>query len=602
MQQKENPYLIANNPIGEIGKGEIMQRNGILVIQKYMEYLGSTMGFILSLYLASIVDGILVSQLIGPAAFAAINLTMPVYYARNIVFFLLVDGGSVLAAQFIGSRDKAACNQVFTLTIGGGTLVMAALGLAGFWLAAPMATMLAGESSLTGLVKEYLIPLWLTSPLLLLANGMAAYLRLSGEHGLSIAVPVVANVCNLVFDYFFIAVCGWGIGGAGWATGAGYACSLLLLWPYFHREKRDWHFISFPKVNPALFYRILQIGLPMSMIPLGLVVRHFTLNSIAVAQMGYVGAVLISLCNAAQLYALMFVDGASTALANVCGALYGAKDMTGVLYVLKRALRLSFVLCLMVFAAIFFYPQEFMGFYGVSAGLIQADSIMYLKISLLYILFLPHVFILRAFYQSTRQELSATCFSLLEGVVLVVPLFYLLSHSSILLMWGAPAAAAALSLGWLYYYLRKKAKALGRDSFLMLKTDYGDAFWEASIPATIQDVAKVVLAVENFCRQHESLDSRQIYAAQLTVEELGTVIAEQGGLGEKGQIDVFVRLQKEQLMIKVRDCGRPFNPVKFLAEQGKNFSEILMVRKLAFKMEYSPVLGFNATIVTIGKR
>ena len=83
-----------------------MQRNGILVTQKYMEYLGSTMGFIVSLYLASIVDGILVSQLIGPAAFAGINLTMPVYYARNIVFFLLVDGGSVLAAQYIGAHDK----------------------------------------------------------------------------------------------------------------------------------------------------------------------------------------------------------------------------------------------------------------------------------------------------------------------------------------------------------------------------------------------------------------------------------------------------------------------------------------------------------------
>ena len=49
-----------------------MERNGVLVQQKYMEYLGSTMGFIVSLYLASIVDGILVSQLISPAAFAAI--------------------------------------------------------------------------------------------------------------------------------------------------------------------------------------------------------------------------------------------------------------------------------------------------------------------------------------------------------------------------------------------------------------------------------------------------------------------------------------------------------------------------------------------------
>lgn len=579
-----------------------MQRNGILVIQKYMEYLGSTMGFIVSLYLASIVDGILVSQLIGPAAFAGINLTMPVYYARNIVFFLLVDGGSVLAAQYIGAHNKVACNQVFNLTIGGGTVVMTILGVVGFLFAAPLAVMLAGESSLTELVKAYLIPLWLTSPLLLLANGMAAYLRLSGEHKLSIAVPVVANICNLVFDYLFIAVFGWGIGGAGWATGAGYACSLFLLWPYFQREKRDWHFIYLKEVSPVLLRRIVQIGLPMAMIPLGLVVRHFAINSIVIEQFGYIGAILISLCNAGQLYALMFVDGASTALANVCGALYGGGDMTGVRYVLQRALRLAFAICLLVFAGLFFYPWEFMHLYGVNTGLINADFVLYFRISLLYILFLPAVFILRAFFQSTHQEWAATLFSALEGVVLVVPLYYLLSHKSLLLMWAAPAVAAALSLGWLYVYLRKKAQAQGLDSFLMLKREATDKFWEASISAVVQDVAQVVLAVKDFCQQNKRFGSREAYAAQLTVEELGVVIAEHGGLGKRAQIDVLVRLLKERIVITIRDDGRPFNPVKYLAEHGKDFSGISMVRKLAVKMEYTSILGFNTTIVTIGKR
>ena len=583
-------------------KGEAMQRNGILVTQKYMEYLGSTMGFIVSLYLASIVDGILVSQLIGPAAFAGINLTMPVYYARNIVFFLLVDGGSVLAAQYIGAHNKTDCNQVFNLTIGGGTVVMTVLGVVGFLFAAPLAVMLAGESSLTGLVKAYLVPLWLTSPLLLLANGMAAYLRLSGEHKLSIAVPVAANICNLVFDYLFIAVFGWGIGGAGWATGAGYACSLFLLWPYFQREKRDWHFISLKEVSPVLLRRIVQIGLPMAMIPLGLVVRHFAINSIVIEQFGYIGAILISLCNAGQLYALMFVDGASTALANVCGALYGGRDMTGVRYVLQRALRLTFAICLLVFVGLFFFPLEFMHLYGMKSGLINADFVLYFRISLLYILFLPAVFILRAFFQSTHQEWAATLFSALEGVVLVVPLYYLLSHKSSLLMWAAPTAAAALSLGWLYVYLRKKAQAEGLDNFLMLKREAADKFWEVSISAVVQDVAQVVLAVKDFCQQNKRVGSREAYAAQLTLEELGVVIAEHGGLGKRAQIDVLVRLLKERIVITIRDNGRPFNPVKYLAEHSKDFSGISMVRKLAVKMEYTSILGFNTTIVTIGKR
>ncbi len=567
-----------------------------------MEYLGSTMAFIVSLYLAAIVDGILVSRLLSPAAFAAINLTMPVYYARNIIFFLFVDGGVTLAAQLIGSRDKAACDKVFSLSLGWGAVILGVMGLAGGILAAPTAALLSGGSSLAAMVEDYLVPLWLTGPLLVLANGTAAYLRLEGKHKLAIAIPVVANLCNLAFDYIFIALCGWGIAGAGWATGAGYLCSLLLLMPYCQRSERGWHLVSLKCVEKTLLRRVGTIGLPMALIPFGLVVRHYAVNSIAVDKLGDMGALTVSLCNAALLYALMFADGSSTALSNVCGALYGEMDKVGALQVLRRALRLTFALCLGVFLFLFACPEAFIAFYGVAPDKVTPELILYFRVSLLYILLLTHVFIMRAFYQSTRQERAATVFSLLEGVVLLVPLFYGLSFWGNVMMWAAPSLSALLSLGWLLHYMRGKAKKRGMDSFLMLQQDDDHGVWEASIPATVPSAAEAVLAVEEFCQHQDALDSRQAYAAQLTVEELCVNIAEHGGLGKKGHIDVLVRCGEKEIVVKVRDAGIPFNPVKFLDEQGEEFSGLLMVRKLTSRIEYARILGFNTTIVTIGKR
>lgn len=580
-----------------------MRRNGVLVQQKYMEYLGSTMGFIVSLYLASIVDGILVSQLISPEAFAAINLTLPVYYARNILFFLFVDGGSVLAAQFIGARDKESCARVFTISIVWGAAAMAVLGILGCLLLSPTASLLAGESSLQAAVADYLLPLWLTGPLLILTNGVSSFLRLEGLHKLAIAIPVVANIFNLAFDYIFIAILGWGIAGAGWATGAGYACSLLLLLPYLRRPDRSWHFVAIPAADNSIFRRVMAVGVPMAMIPLGLVLRNLAVNSIAVDTLGDMGALTVSLCNAALLYALMFADGSSTALASVCGALYGEMDREGVLQVLRRALRLTFGLCLGIFLLIFFYPAEFIHFYGVES--ITPELILYLRISIIYTLLLAHVFVLRAFYQATRQEKAATIFSLLEGVVLVILLFWLLSKISLTLMWAAPALSAILAVGWLVWYMRRQARKSGQDSFLIVQKESESDVWETSIPATVEAATEATLAVEEFCSQHEELDSHQSYAAQITVEELCVNIAEHGGLGARGHIDVFLRLQKKpasQIVVKVRDAGRPFNPVHFLDEQGEEFSGLLMVRKLTTNIEYARVLGFNTTIVTIGKR
>jgi len=121
----------------------------------------------------------------------------------------------------------------------------------------------------------------------------------------------------------------------------------------------------------------------------------------------------------------------------------------------------------------------------------------------------------------------------------------------------------------------------------------------------VQAAARAALAVEAFCAWHPDVDSRQSYAAQLTVEELCVNIAEHGKWGAQGSIDVFLRLQRGQngqIVVKVRDAGQPFNPVHFLDEQGEEFSGLLLVKKLTTKIEYARILGFNTTIVTIGKR
>ena len=67
-----------------------LKRNSSLVRKKYLEYLASTLAFTLSIYIASIVDGIMVSRFISPLSLTAIHLTFPVLYMKNIVFCLFI--------------------------------------------------------------------------------------------------------------------------------------------------------------------------------------------------------------------------------------------------------------------------------------------------------------------------------------------------------------------------------------------------------------------------------------------------------------------------------------------------------------------------------
>ena len=61
-----------------------MKRNGTLLKQKYRALLVSTLAMTASTYLSSILDGIMVGQILGTVELYAINLTTSVVFLRSI--------------------------------------------------------------------------------------------------------------------------------------------------------------------------------------------------------------------------------------------------------------------------------------------------------------------------------------------------------------------------------------------------------------------------------------------------------------------------------------------------------------------------------------
>ena len=61
-----------------------MKRTGTLINKTYRNLLVSTLAMTASMYLSSIVDGILVGQILGTMELSAINLTYSISFLKNI--------------------------------------------------------------------------------------------------------------------------------------------------------------------------------------------------------------------------------------------------------------------------------------------------------------------------------------------------------------------------------------------------------------------------------------------------------------------------------------------------------------------------------------
>ena len=575
-----------------------MKRNWTLVRKKYIEYLISTMAFSLSIYLAVIVDGILVGRLLGPKPFSAINMTMPVVYIKNIVFSLFIYGATTMVSQFLGSRDKKNCNAVYSLAIKMGTLSSSLLAAAGIILASPTATFLSRNTTLYTEVYEYLIPLWVVGPLVVLSSGSAAFLRLEGKHKLATALPVTANAVNLCCDYIFIKWLGWGIAGAGWATATGYAFSLVLLIPHFKDKNRQLYLTRLSVEDLKHIPECFKVGLPIALIHACNVLRFYSINTIVDSKLGDSGSQIISVCNSSINYATMLAEGAATAMSNVCGTLYGERDRKGIGAVLKFAATIAGAACIVIFALLELFPQGFAMIYKVSDPETLSLIGVYLRLYSVYVLFLGPVYLFRCFYQSTKQPGAATLLSALEGAVFLVPLFYGFSLISPAVMWLANSVSALLALVTVISYMSYRAGKEGFTGFLMLsRKDDKDETLEFSISCTEKDAVSASEYVGDFLKR-KGLLSKIEEAMMISAEELCVNITRFAGLNSRSQIDLFLRITDDCVLLKVRDTGKPFNPAEFIGEKGEHITGLSLIRSLGCTIEYDRIIGFNTTIVS----
>ena len=123
-----------------------MERNAKLVNRKFLHYLIPSILMIFAMQFSSLLDGILIGNLISGEALAATSLVMPVLYIIQAPGFALGVGGSIVVANKLGKRDVEGAKKTFSISliIGIGiSLIFAAIS---FFVSSPLAT-LFGEAS-----------------------------------------------------------------------------------------------------------------------------------------------------------------------------------------------------------------------------------------------------------------------------------------------------------------------------------------------------------------------------------------------------------------------------------------------------------------------
>lgn len=165
-----------------------------------------------------VVDGLFVSNYAGKAAFAAVNLIMPVPVMLGALGFMLGTGGSAIVAKTLGEGKKGLANQYFSMLTTVAFIGAALLAVIGVVLMRPLAVLLGADGEMLGYCVTYGRIILISLPFFALQNIFQSFLVTAERPSLGLKVTIAAGVTNMVLDFLFVGVLHLGVVGAGTAT------------------------------------------------------------------------------------------------------------------------------------------------------------------------------------------------------------------------------------------------------------------------------------------------------------------------------------------------------------------------------------------------
>lgn len=582
----------------------MFKRKSFIVSQQFMKFFMPTVLMTMALSMSIVVDGMIVGNLLGPDALAAVNLVLPVTLIFNSLYVLFGAGGSILFSIALGQREKERANQLFTLSVVTMLASAVLVFLGGLFVCRPIAEALTRNApNLTGLVYDYLRIVMMVAPLLILVPGLVYFVRATGDIKVASATLIIANVVNLALDLVYIGKLHLGISGAALATGSGYLVGLGIAL-YGVIKAYELKLVAIPSSEAfSLIKEIMATGVPSTINTCLNFFRLTSINAIVMLYLGSDGVTAFSVCTSCLSIVAMFVGGSAQTMGPLLGTLYGEGDMKGVRFTVHKAVTITGISTLALLAVFETFPAQITGMFGVTDARQIAIAVKALRIYAVSLPFMGIVFVTMSVYSVIGFRKLSSTIALLEGFAIVVPAAWLLAKAlgpaGIWMAFVVGEVLTILTLLVLTKRIRKKQPQF--KGLFLLEEDVQSKSLDVTMIQTVSQATELSAASIRFC-----LDNQ---VPEITANKVGVALEEMAvntikrkkNERKKSYIDVRITIDEKEVCISFRDNGAPYNPFNDKDVQGE-LDNIGLVLAIADEAVYDNILGMNSTIIKTKKR
>lgn len=402
------------------------------LLKEFIRYVTLNVCGMIGLSCYILADTFFVSRGLGANGLAALNLAIPVYSFVHGCGLMLGMGGATKyavcrAQREFGNKKGLGANAVYVHTLYTTAAFAAVFMLMGFFFSGRLAALLGADAEIFDMTRIYLRVILLFAPAFMANDSLLCFVRNDGNPRLAMAAMLTGSLSNIVLDYIFIFPLHMGIFGAVLATGFAPVIGLGVLSGHWITKQNQFRW---ERVKPSgrLVGMVFSLGLPSLVTEVASGIVMIIFNTIILGLQGNIGVAAYGVVANLSLVVISIYTGISQGIQPIISRLYGYGDRRKagrtLYYAIGTMLIVSGCIYLLFWTAA---PQIVAVFNSERNMLMQQIAETGLKMYFTAIPFAGFNIILSTYFTSTEKALPAQAVSLSRGLILIIPLAFLLS-------------------------------------------------------------------------------------------------------------------------------------------------------------------------------
>lgn len=331
----KNQVKEKNNLVGDLTTGNISK--------KLMQFAMPVMMGNLLQQLYNMVDSIIVGQMVGKSAFAAVGSTGSLNFLVLGLIFGTAWGVSIPIAQRFGAKDFSGMRKKIADAMYVSAIFAIVITIIMLIFTRPLLEAMNTPADIIDDAQLYISIIFGGIPAILLYNMPANISRAIGDSKTPLYFLFISTILNIILDLIFVGPFGMGVAGTAIATVLAQTLSGVLC-IFYLRKKHDC--LKFEGKERQIYlpgmWQSFKIGLPMglqfSITAIGTVIMQTAINGL--------GSDAVAAVNAAsklQLVLITPMDSMGASMATYCGQNYGAGNYQRIKDGVKRGFGIAVI-------------------------------------------------------------------------------------------------------------------------------------------------------------------------------------------------------------------------------------------------------------------